>query len=113
MEQQLTPEQEHFWKVLKFDSRVMAAELGTIMDNARLKYGKNSKKFHSTVDRCFFLAMNQAHTDIDMIRMVKYWLSTLQLPIDPSRLESTDIFHNRYGKLILNLVENKESMEWN
>jgi hypothetical protein len=109
----LTPEQEHFWKVLKFDAKTMAIELGTIMEDAKVKYGPNSKKFHSTVDRCFFLAMNQAHTDIDVIRMVKYWLSTLQLPIDPSRLSSTDSFHSRYGKLILDLVDNRQSMEWN
>jgi hypothetical protein len=109
----LTPEQEHFWKVLKFDAKTMAIELGTIMEDAKVKYGSNSKKFHAAADRCFFLVMNQAQTDMDVVRIVKHWLSVMHLPLDPSKLASTDYFHNRYGKLILDLVDNRQSMDWN
>jgi|TARA_B110000503_G_C6863360_1_gene295720 hypothetical protein len=111
----LTPEQEHFWNVLRFDAKTMAVELGTLMEDARTQYGDDSKEFHTTVDRCVFLAMDQAQTELDVIRMMKHWLTIMQLPIDPSATESTDVFHSRYGNLIFKLINTKQCnlMEWN
>lgn len=110
----MTPEQEHFWKVLKFDAKTMAVELGSNMKEVMTTHGKNSKKFHATVDRCFFLIMDQAQNELDVIKIVKYWLSTIQLPLNPSKLESADIFHNRYGNLVLKLIntDRQKLMEW-
>jgi len=112
----LTSEQEHFWNILRFDAKTMSVELGTLIEDARSIYGEDSKEFHSTVDRCFFMIMNQAQTELDVIRIVKHWLSTMKLPVNPSTLKSTDIFHTRYGNLVLELTKTKkgrELMEWN
>ena len=112
----MTPEQEHFWNVLRFDAKTMAVELGMLMEDARVKYGNNSKEFHATVDRCLFLVMDQAQTQLDVIRMMKHWLTVMQLPFNPSAIESTDAFHSKYGDLVLELTktkQGKELMEWN
>jgi len=39
---------------------------------------------------------------IDGARAVKTWLSTYQLPLDPSLISSFDEFHNRFGPYIIN-----------
>jgi hypothetical protein len=116
LEIKLTPEQEHFWNVLRFDAKTMAVKLGMLMEDARVRYGNTSKEFHTTVDQCLFLVMDQAQNKLDVIRMMKHWLSVMQLPIDPNALASTDVFHSRYGDLVLELTntkQGKELMEWN
>jgi hypothetical protein len=116
LEFNLTPEQQHFWNVLKFDPKTMADELGNLMQDARLKYGDDSVEFHDTVDRCLFLSMQQCQNDIDLIRMAKHWLSKMQLPFDPEKMKSTYSLHNRIGGLVSKLTETpsgKQLMEWN
>jgi hypothetical protein len=112
----LTPEQQHFWNVLKFDPKTMADELGNLMQDARLKYGENSVEFHDTVDRCVFLSMQQCQNDLDLLRMTKHWLSKMKLPFDANKMKSTDPLHNRIGELVSKLTETpsgKQLMEWN
>jgi hypothetical protein len=112
----LTSDQERFWNILKFDAKTMAIELGSVMENARVKYGDNSKDFHSTVNRCLFMVLDQAHNEFDVIKIVRHWLTTSELPIDPNQLESYDIFHHRYASLIFELINTKHGracMEWN
>ena len=116
MEFKLTPEQQHFWNVLKFDPKTMADELGNLMQDARLRYGDNSIEFHDTVDRCVFLSIQQCQNDMDLIRMTKYWLSKMKLPFDANKMKSTDPLHNRIGSLVSKLSETpagQQSMEWN
>jgi hypothetical protein len=112
----LTPEQQHFWNVLKFDPKTMADELGDHMQDARLRYGEDSVEFHDTVDRCVFLSMQQCQNDLDLLRMTKHWLSKMQLPFDANKMKSTDPLHNRIGGLVSKLTETpsgKQLMEWN
>jgi hypothetical protein len=112
----LTPEQQHFWNVLKFDPKTMADELGNLMQDARLRYGDASNEFSNTVDRCVFLSIQQCQNDIDLLRMTKHWLSKMQLPFDSDKMKSTDPLHNRIGGLVSKLSETqsgKQSMEWN
>ena len=116
MEFNLTPEQQHFWNVLKFDPKTMADELGNLMQDARLRYGDNSIEFHDTVDRCVFLSMQQCQNDIDLLRMTKHWLSKMQLPFDANKMNQFDLLHNRIGSLVSKLSETpsgKQLMEWN
>lgn len=110
----MTPEQEQFWNILRFDAKTMSVELGNLMQDAKLKYGDDSTEFHATVDRCFFLIMGQANTELDVIKIVKHWISTMNLPFDPSKLQSSDNFHNRYGDLVLELLNTnrQQLMEW-
>ena len=116
MEFKLTPDQQHFWNILKFDPKTMADELGNLMQDAKLRYGDDSNEFHDTVDRCVFLSMQQCQNDIDLLRMTKHWLSKMQLPFDANKMKSTDPLHNRIGGLISKLIETqsgKQLMEWN
>ena len=112
----MTPEQQHFWNILKFDPKTMADELGNLMQDAKLKYGDDSDEFHNTVDRCLFLSMQQCQNDIDLLRMTKHWLSKMQLPFDSEKMKSTDPLNQRIGSLVLKLSETqsgKQLMEWN
>ena len=116
MEFNLTPGQQHFWNVLKFDPKTMADELGNLMQDARLRYGDNSDEFFNTVDRCVFLSMQQCQNDIDLLRMTRHWISKMQLPFDANKMKSTDPLHHRIGSLVSKLSETqsgKQSMEWN
>ena len=116
MECNLTPEQQHFWNVLKFDPKTMADELGNLMQDARLRYGDDSIEFHDTVDRCLFLSMQQCQNDIDLLRMTKHWLSKMELPFDSEKMKSTNPLHKRIGGLVSKLTETpsgKQLMEWN
>ena len=116
MEFKLTPDQQHFWNILKFDPKTMADELGNLMQDAKLRYGDDSNEFHDTVDRCVFLSMQQCQNDIDLLRMTKHWLSKMQLPFDANKMKSTDPLHNRIGGLVSKLIETqsgKQLMEWN
>ena len=65
----MTPEQEHFWNVLRFDAKTMAVKLGMLMEDARVRYGNTSKEFHTTVDQCLFLVMDhlQVHIQVYLI----------------------------------------------
>ena len=112
----MTPDQQHFWNILKFDPKTMADELGNLMQDAKLRYGDDSNEFHDTVDRCVFLSMQQCQNDIDLLRMTKHWLSKMQLPFDANKMKSTDPLHNRIGGLVSTLIETqsgKQLMEWN
>jgi len=116
LEISLTPDQQHFWSILKFDPKTMADELGNLMQDAKLRYGDDSNEFHDTVDRCVFLSMQQCQNDIDLLRMTKHWLSKMQLPFNPNKMKSTDPLHNRIGGLVSKLIETqsgKQLMEWN
>jgi len=116
LEFKLTPDQQHFWNILKFDPKTMADELGNLMQDAKLRYGDDSNEFHDTVDQCVFLSMQQCQNDIDLLRMTKHWLSKMQLPFDANKLKSTDPLHNRIGGLVSKLIETqsgKQLMEWN
>jgi len=116
LEFKLTPDQQHFWNILKFDPKTMADELGNLMQDAKLRYGDDSNEFHDTVDRCVFLSMQQCQNDIDLLRMTKHWLSKMQLPFDANKMKSTDPLHNRIGGLVSKLIETqsgKQLMEWN
>ena len=112
----MTPDQQHFWNILKFDPKTMADELGNLMQDAKLRYGDDSNEFHDAVDRCVFLSIQQCQNDIDLLRMTKHWLSKMQLPFDPTKMKSTDLLHNRIGGLVSKLIETqsgKQLMEWN
>ena len=107
----LSPEQTHFWNILKFDPKTMAAELGTVMQQAKAEHGANSSEFFRTVDHCMFLAMSHCRADIDMIKMTKHWLSHCDLPFDPSKMKSFEQFHNKYHSTIRSC--NLQQLEWN
>ena len=107
----LSPDQTHFWNILKFDPKTMAAELGAVMQLAKETHGADSTEFFSTVDHCMYLAMSHCHVDIDVIKMTKHWLTHLDLPFDPSKMKSFEQFHNKYFSTIQSC--NLQQLDWN
>lgn len=109
----MTLEQEYFWNILKFDPKTMAEELGHEMQAVKIQHGTNSKQFHNTVDRCFYLAMANVKNQTDLLKMVKHWLSDLELPFDPSQMESFEIFNQTYALTIASGISKKlNQLEW-
>jgi len=65
---------------------------------------KRYKSMNSTADKHLSTIMNLFDKE-QSVRILKTWLTTYSLPLDPDRLETFDQFHEQFGKFILNNVE--------
>lgn len=100
----MTPEQEEFWKKLKYDPAGTAHNLGSSMK--RLK----GKKFQKAVDENMRFVV-EYYTVEDTIRIVKTWLSYYQLPFDPSKMESFDLVHHYISASLMQKLEARQPIE--
>jgi len=93
----LTPEQQRFWNALHgavYHAHQMARDIIAVKGRA--------KRFHARVDQHMYTIMN-LYTADEVIRIVKTWLSEYKIPMDPSRMTSSDLFHQRYGSMVIAL----------
>ena len=93
----LTPEQQLFWDALhgaQFHAHTMARDILSVKGRA--------KRFHARVDQHMYTIMN-LYTAEEVIRIVKTWLSVYQIPMDPGQMISSDLFHQRYGSIVIAL----------
>jgi hypothetical protein len=93
----LTPEQQLFWDALhgaQFHAHTMARDILSVKGRA--------KRFHARIDQHMYTIMN-LYTAEEVIRIVKTWLSVYQIPMDPGRMTSSDLFHQRYGSIVIAL----------
>jgi hypothetical protein len=101
----MTPEQERVWNYLRWNARSFAKEFGDQL----LALTVNKKpywniKFHKLADEYFNKIMDCAPNEIEVMKVVRIWLSEYQLPLDPSKLESQDRFDKMCGPTISRLV---------
>ena len=89
MTQTLTSEQEVFWNMLKCDPEFLAHHWGKEMSLLK------GRKFHEACDEHLNFILASSLSEIELLRIVKTWLSTYDLPLDPSKLKYFDEFHNR------------------
>lgn len=93
----LTPEQQRFWDALhgaQFHAHEMARDILAVRGRA--------KRFHQRVDQHMYTIMN-LYTAEEVIRIVKTWLCEYQMPIDCRQLVQFDLFHQRYGSIVIAL----------
>ena len=93
----LTPEQQRFWNALhgaQFHAHEMAKDILSVRGKA--------KRFHQRVDQHMYTIMN-LYTGEEVIRIVKTWLSVYKIPMDPGQMSSSDLFHQRYGSIVIAL----------
>ena len=93
----LTPEQQQFWDALhgpEYHAHSMAKDILSVRGRA--------KRFHARIDQHMFTIMN-LYKDEEVIRIIKTWLSEYQMPMDPSQMVSSDLFHQRYGSIVIAL----------
>lgn len=91
----MTPEQEHFWDVLRADPVRLCHTYGK-----ELQLIKSKKQFDQRADECLDFVMSNFDSE-NVLRTVKTWLSLYKLPLDPGELESFDKFHTTYGHMVI------------
>ena len=62
---------------------------------------KRYKSMNSTADKHLSTIMYLFDKE-PAVRILKTWLSTYKLPLDPTRLKTFDQFHEQFGKFIIN-----------
>jgi hypothetical protein len=62
---------------------------------------KRHRSMNSTADKHLSTIMDLFDKE-QSVRILKTWLSTYQLPLDPDRLKTFDQFHEQFGKFITN-----------
>ena len=82
-----------------------AKELLDILNQGKRK---RYKSMSAMADRHIKIIM-ECFNDEDSIRILKTWLSTYRLPLNPDRLKTFEQFHNRVGKLAIQNVESIRS----
>ena len=107
----MTPEQELMWNILRWDAKTMAIQTGKILkDNS-----KNKKKLHKQVDYYLNYVMDYAANEIEIIKIVHYWLNDYKIPIDQKELDRYtcwDRFHSRCSQTIMNCIDNRISLKF-
>ena len=69
---------------------------------------KRYKSMNSTADKHILTIMHLFDNE-QSVRILKTWLSTYKLPLDPSRLKTFDQFHDQFGEFITNNTATIES----
>jgi hypothetical protein len=95
-------EQQKFWNLIKGPdhyAHVSAKEMLSVLNSGkkRKRYRamyKNADVHFKTIMETFSIEQNT--------RILKTWLSSYQLPLDPDRLEYFDKFHTTHGEYIVN-----------
>ena len=65
---------------------------------------KRYKSMNSTADKHLLTIMDLFNKE-QSVRILKTWLTTYSLPLDPNRLKTFDQFHEQFGKFIIDNTE--------
>jgi hypothetical protein len=95
----MNKEQELFWGILSANPQTIAHFYGAELQ--RLAQDKNTVKFNLRADQILTLLMNTVTDHLQVIAVVKCWLSEYHLPFDPGSMTSFDRFHKTYGPLVI------------
>ena len=101
----LTPEQQQFWNALHgapYHCHSMARDILAVKGRA--------KRFHQRVDQHLDTIMRLYKGD-EIIRIVYTWMTVYQLPLDPGRLTTFDLFHSRYGSHVLAIMDSRTKIK--
>ena len=69
---------------------------------------KRYKSMNSTADKHLLTIMDLFNKE-QSVRILKTWLTTYSLPLDPNRLKTYDQFHEQFGEFIINIAAIIES----
>ena len=69
---------------------------------------KRYKSMNSTADKHLLTIMDLFNKE-QSVRILKTWLTTYSLPLDPNRLKTFDQFHEQFGEFIINNTATIES----
>lgn len=66
-----------------------------------LNQQRSKRALHAKTDELLSAMMNFNPEPVDICSVVKHWMMTCSLPLDPTNLPSFDEFHERYGHFIM------------
>jgi hypothetical protein len=108
----LTREQQFAWDMLqgnpeRWVTRLSAHEIGHTVGQM-LSRVTDKAELHKKADLCLGLLMDRKLPPIDVIKTVRHWLTTYDLPLIPNRLSNFDRFHRKYRQYIFKMqyIEN-------
>ena len=102
----LTNEQEKMWAYLKCDPQVLVhqwAEEMLSVKKSKIKLNKLAEEYLSYMIEHFSIQ--------DTARVIKTWLTTYKLPLEPDRITSFDAFHDYCGSYIHNYCDKLTAFE--
>lgn len=95
----MTEDQEHMWAMLKCEPE----KLCHTWANQLLECKNNAKAMNALADDYIFYMLSR-FSHFDTCRVLKTWLTTYKLPIEPERIKSFDQFHVNCGKFVMNNI---------
>jgi hypothetical protein len=94
----LENEQELIWGILKSDPEYIAHHYA--QELMELSRRRGQRLFHRRCDELLTMVMNTVQNPVYVLAIMKCWLTNYRLPMDPAKLPSFDMFHDKYGKLL-------------
>ena len=97
----MTEDQQHMWDILTNDPERLCHRWAEDI--------LNSKRYmHRRADYYIGIMLNQFSPE-DAMAVIRCWLIHYQMPIDPSKLNTFDDFHAKFGNYIVNNYKNIKS----
>ena len=94
----LENEKERMWGILRSDPKYIAHYYA--QELLTLSKCKKQVKFHHRCNELLDMIMNTIQDPMDVIAIVKCWLSQYQLPMDPAEMPAFDRFHQQFGVML-------------
>lgn len=94
----MTPDQEEMWKTLSNDAAYLCHKW------AKELLALKGRKFHQQCDERLGYITNNFDNE-SATSIIKTWLSSYAIPLDPSKLKNFDNFHMRFGRYISDNVK--------
>jgi len=93
----VTEDQELMWAMLKSEPQKLCHWWAKEMVRCK----SDAKAMNALADDYVSYMLNR-FSHMDTCRVIKTWLKTYQLPIEPENITSFDQFHNECGRFVLN-----------
>jgi hypothetical protein len=98
----VTPEQKRMWDYLTNNYAQIAHEMGRELSLT------NKRWFHRKANK--FLSVINTWPIEDAARAASTWINRYHLPINPSKLQNFDAFHEKCGAWVISNTRNRQSI---
>jgi hypothetical protein len=102
----MTKQQRMTWAILrgevtlsvdKMSAKEVAHDVGRMLSQIT-----NIDQLNQQADKCLGIVMTRKWPPVDVVRVMRTWLTTYQLSLVPGKMSNFDRFHNKYNHYILN-----------
>ena len=94
----MTEDQQLMWNMLTADPNRLAHMFGQeLLDLSKIR---GRRRFKQRSDEVLNYIMTNVRDPINVISIVKTWLTVYQLPLEPDSMPSFDRFHENYGSWV-------------